>query len=259
MKVPFWLPCSIALLPALACAQPPAVPDWMLPSSPTHKQVPSPAGYHPASKVFAEPIGIFTGQADIGGPLVPGSASFDAGAYRIVSAGYNVFYTHDECRYLWVKRSGDVSLAATIGFPRPGFGDRKALLIIRQDLSDDAPEAMVALHGAGLIHLAQRPAKGALVKAVQRIEVPKQPKGSDPLAVVSPVGERIGIEKHGDAFTLWVSLHGEPMHPYGAKLEHLTLKGPFYVGIAFCSHQPAHADEAVLSHVVLEDRAGAVR
>ncbi len=54
----------------------------------------------------------------------------------------------DEFRYLWKKMSGDVSLAADITFPDPnGYGDRKAVLIIRQDLDDDSKEAFVALHG----------------------------------------------------------------------------------------------------------------
>ena len=51
--------------------------------------------------------------------------------------------------------SGDVSLAADVNFPdTAGYGDRKAVVIIRQSLDDDSKEAMVALHGAGLMHLA---------------------------------------------------------------------------------------------------------
>ena len=71
--------------------------------------------------------------------------------HTIDSAGYNVWYRRDEFRYLWKKMSGDVSLAADIAFPdAAGFGDRKALLVIRQDLDDDSREALVALHGAGV-------------------------------------------------------------------------------------------------------------
>ncbi|HEY4300335.1 MAG TPA: hypothetical protein VGM73_05650 [Candidatus Didemnitutus sp.] len=127
---------------------PPAVPDWALPGSSTHKQVAPPPDFHRPSVNFAVPIGIFEGQSDIGGAVVPGSASFDAaaGRYTVRSAGYNVWYTRDEFRYLWKKMAGDVSLAADIAFPNPeGFGDRKAVLVIRQNLDDDATEALVAL------------------------------------------------------------------------------------------------------------------
>src|SRR6202020_1574185 len=147
-------------------AQAPVVPEWAQPGSATHTQVAPPPDFHRPSKNFDTPIGIFEGQSDIGSALVPGSASYDGGTkqYTINSAGYNVWYTRDEFRYLWKKMSGDVSLAANISFPDPnGYGDRKAVLIIRQDLDDDAKEAIVALHGLGMIHLAERPARGVRV------------------------------------------------------------------------------------------------
>src|ERR1022692_3292150 len=136
-------------------AQAPAVPAWAQPGSATHVQVAPPADFHRPSKNFGTPIGIFEGQADIGSALVPGSASYDASTkqYTINSAGYNIWYTRDEFRYLWKKMSGDVSLAADIIYPDPnGFGDRKAVLVIRQDLDDDSMEAIAALHGLGMIH-----------------------------------------------------------------------------------------------------------
>ena len=56
--------------------------------------------------------------------------------------------------------SGDVSLAANINFTDClGFDDRKALLVIRQSL-----DAIVALLGAGMIHLAWHPEKGLRIK-----------------------------------------------------------------------------------------------
>ena len=61
--------------------------------------------------------------------------------------------------------SGDVSLAANINFTDClGFDDRKALLVIRQSLDDDSKEAIVALLGAGMIHLAWHPEKGLRIK-----------------------------------------------------------------------------------------------
>ena len=148
------------------------------------------------------------------GPLLPGGASYDDATqrYTIQSASYNIWYTRDEFRYLWKRMSGDVSLAADITFPNPdGYSDRKAVLVIRQDLDDDAKEIMSALHGAGLIHLALRPAKGAEIKEAERIEGKPGHAGGTPI--------RIGIEKHGDAFVLFVSLKGEPMHPVGAPVK----------------------------------------
>jgi len=236
----------------LVPAQTPEVPDWAQPGSATHTQVPPPADFRKPSKTFATPIGLFAGQSDIGSAVVPGSASFDASKkqYTINSAGYNIWYFRDEFRFLWKKMSGDVSLAADVTFPMPnGYDDRKVVLIIRQDFDDDSKEIMAGLHGAGLIHLAQRPQKGVDIAEVCRIAG----RGAVGLKAV-----RIGIEKHGDAFTLFVSQEGEPMHQVGEPFT-LHIDGPFYAGIGFCSHLPATSDTAVVSKVVFENSAGKVR
>ncbi|HET7536393.1 MAG TPA: hypothetical protein VFJ90_08060 [Candidatus Didemnitutus sp.] len=240
----------------------PVVPDWAQPGSATHKQVAPPADFRRPSTNFTTPIGIFEGQSDVGSAVVPGQATFDATRkqYTVTSAGYNVWYTRDEFRYLWKKMSGDVSLAADIAFPDVnGYGDRKAVLIIRQDLDDDSKEVVVALHGAGMIQLGQRPEKGARVKDMEfRIGGRGRPGGATPDSLVTINAQRIGIEKHGDSFALFVSLEGEPMHAFGPPLT-LHLDEPFYVGIGFCSHQPVTLDTAVLSNVVLENAADKLR
>lgn len=228
-------------------------PDWALPGSATHQQVPPPAGFTRATTIIAEPIGIFEGQAEVGTSMVPGSASFDAKTkqYTINSAGYNIWYFRDEFRFVWKKLSGDVSLAADITFPNPqGYDDRKIVLIIRQDLDDNAKEIMAGLHGAGLIHLAQRPTKGADLAEVCR------DKGTGPVGAAKAV--RLGIEKHGDAFTLFV---GQPDGSMKAVGQPFTLKfdAPFYVGIGFTSHLPVTSDTGVVGNVVLENAAGKVK
>ncbi len=155
--------------------------------------------------------------------------------------------------------SGDVSLAADITYPDAnGYGDRKAVLVIRQDLDDDSKEALVALHGAGMIHLAQRSEKGARIKDMEyRVAGRGLPGGASPDSLVTVNARRIGIEKRGDSFALFVSLQGEPMHQFGPPIT-LHFDGPFYVGIGFCSHLPDKSDTAVLSNVVLENSAGKV-
>jgi hypothetical protein len=229
----------------------PDVPDWALPSSATHKQYPPPADFHRPSKNFDTPIGIFQGQSDIGGPLVPGSASYDAATkkYTINSAGYNIWYTRDEFHYLWKKMSGDVSLSADVSFPvaqQPPH-DRKVVVIIRQDLDDGSKEIMAAEHGTGMVHLAQRPAKNDSIKDMQyRIS-------GSMLSGVMP--QRIGIEKRGDSVALYISVQGEPMHQFGPPIQ-LHFDGPFYVGIGFCSHYPVTVDTGVFSNVVLKNAAG---
>src|SRR5580698_4116603 len=225
-----WLPAlTLCAVSHPLCAQTPGtpptptVPAWAQPGSATHAQVAPPPDFHRPSTNFNKPIGIFDAQSDIGRALVPGSASYDAtsGAYTINSAGYNIWYTRDEFRYLWKKMSGDVSLAADASFPIPAPPhDRKIVLVIRQDLDDDSKEIMTGEHGTGMVHLAERDAKGASIKDMQyRI-------GGSLLPAVMP--KRIGIEKHGDEFALFISVQGEPMHQFGPPIT-LHIDGPFYV------------------------------
>jgi hypothetical protein len=251
---------SIASAQAADAPAMPVVPDWAIPGSATHKQVPPPPDFHRESIHDRRPIGIFQAQSDIGAALVPGSATFADGKYTINSAGYNIWYTRDEFRFLWKKMSGDVSLAADMAFPDPnGYGDRKAVLVIRQDLEDDSKQVVVALHGLGMLQLAQRPEKGALTKDREfRIGGRGRPQGNSPDSLVNDLAKRIGLEKRGNRFSLYVSLEGEPMTQYGPPIE-LPFEAPFYVGIGFCSHLPDVVDGAVVSNVVLVNKAGRVR
>ncbi len=252
----------ICAAPFLLRAQTNNVPAWAQPGSATHTQVAPPSDFHRPSKNFDTPIGIFDGQSDIGGALIPGSASYEAGTkqYTINSAGYNVWYQRDEFRFLWKKMTGDISLAADISFPDAGgYGDRKAVIMIRQDLDDDSKEAFVALHGEGMIQLARRPEKNVRITDMEyRIgSRGGLPGGKSPDDLVTAHAPRIGIEKHGDTFALYVSMDGEPMHQFGAPIT-LPLDGSFYVGIGFCSHMPDKSDTAVFSNVALENSDGHV-
>ncbi|HEX7727930.1 MAG TPA: biopolymer transporter Tol [Terracidiphilus sp.] len=247
--------CVLAVAGVLARAQAPAapaVPDWAQPGSATHQQVAPPADFHRPTTTDAHPIGIFDGQSDVGTAVVPGSAVFDAktGAYTVRSAGYNIWYSRDEFHFLWKKMTGDLSLAADASFlSKNGYDDRKVVLVIRQSLEDNAAEAMVGEHGTGMIHLAERAATAAQMQDLEY-------RFSGLLQGV--MAKRIGIEKHGDQIAIFVSLTGEPMHQLGPPIT-LHFDGPFYVGIGFCSHQPATVDGAVFTNVSLENTAGQVR
>ena len=109
---------------------------------------------------------------------------------------------------------------------------------------------MTAAHGGGLIHLSVRPTKGGNLKETEHLAGAPAAPGGPPI--------RLGIEKHGDDFTLWISEKGEPMHQSGVPAE-LKFDGPFYVGIGFTSHIPDKTDTAVLSNVVFENVAGKAR
>ena len=153
LSIRVFLP-ALLLAPLLFCTGPhalqaqapasskPDIPGWAQPGTATRAQVGPPPDFHRPTRTMDTPIGIFRGQSDVGGALLPANATYDPGKkqYTITSAGYNIWYTRDEFRFLCKKMSGDISLAADIAYPNPdGYEDRKAVLIIRQDLDDDPP------------------------------------------------------------------------------------------------------------------------
>lgn len=237
------------------------VPDWALPQSAKHRQVPPPPGFHRPPVTFSDTIGAFDAQTDVGGPLVPGHATYDAttGTYTIISAGYNIWYTRDEFRFLWKKMTGDVSLAASVEWPNlDDFHDRKVVLAIRESLDDDSRQIVVGQHGNGMVHIAWRGEKGGMTRDVE-FHAKRQPNnaaGEKGMQALHP--KRIGIEKSGDQVQLWVSWQGEPLHPEGTPVT-FPMQGPVYVGIGFTSHLPATALTAQVKNVMLENRAGAVK
>jgi hypothetical protein len=257
---------GLLLFVAASCGwsqDPPKAPDWAYPDSPTHRQRPPPPDFRRPSTTEMTPVGMFDGQTEVGSAVVPGSAAYDRASrtYRVTASGYNVWYTRDEFRFLWKRMSRDVSLAATIDFPKKnGFFDRKAVLAIRQTLDDDSKQVLVALHGDGMVHLAQRPTAGARVNDMEYRVGSRGylPGGASPDSLVVAHARRIGLEKRGNRFQLYVGLPGAAMQAWGPPFE-LAIDGSFYVGIGFCSHQPTTLDTAHLSDVVLVNAAGRVR
>jgi hypothetical protein len=260
-----WLAVLLAFA-VPATAQAPgtaAIPDWALPDSPTHRQVAPPLDFHRDAVTANRPIGLFENQSDVGGPLVPGETSYDAASrsYTITSAGYNIWYTRDEFRFLWKKLTGNVSLSASIDWPKEdGFGDRKAVLIIRAGLNDDAEEVLVGEHGAAMVQFARRAQRNTRITDMEYQVASRGglPGGSSPDALVKLQPARVGLEKKGDSFQFWVSWQGEPIQKLGAPII-LHLDGPFYAGIGFASHLPTTVATVRVRDVVLENRAGRIR
>ena len=259
-------PVSISYSWAQSLVPPPPppgvdVPDWALPQSAIHTQVPRPADFHRPSVTVNTPVGQFDAQTDVGGPLAPGSASYDPASktYTINSAGYNIWYQRDEFHYLWKKMSGDVSMAASVNWPNmDDFHDRKVVLIFRDSLDDDSRQIMAAQHGNGMVHISWRAEKGGQMTDVEYRSARQPRAGTGEKGPQTFHPTRIGVEKKGDQFQLYISWQGEPLHPEGAPVTFRT-NGPVYVGIGFTSHLTADVLTAKVADVVVENAAGQVR
>ncbi|HEV2135202.1 MAG TPA: hypothetical protein VGR47_13290 [Terracidiphilus sp.] len=194
-----------------------------------------------AAQPATQSLGIFDSQSDVGSVTPPGAASFDpaTGVYTVRSAGANLWARADAYHFVWKKVSGDLSLTADVKLDSAGptaNPHRKALLIFRQTLDPDSKYADAAIHGNGLTALQYRRDKGDTTQDIE-------------FNLGAP--QRIRLEKRGDTMTLFLSVHGEPLHQAGASVK-LHLDGTFYAGLGVCSHDDNAVEQATFAHVELQ-------
>jgi Tol biopolymer transport system component/regulation of enolase protein 1 (concanavalin A-like superfamily) len=183
--------------------------------------------------------GIFSNQQDVGPVAGPGSADFNpsTGQYRVAGGGNTLWRTNDAFHFVWVKMSGDFTLAANLHFPIPGGNPHhQAGLMIRQSLDADSACADVAVQGSGLTTLQYRDAPGEATREIQ-------------LAVSAP--ERVRLEKHGAYVSLSCSATNGPLQPAGAMCR-LPFQEPFYVGLAVSASDHQTIEPVEFSKVELQ-------
>ncbi|MEZ5351780.1 MAG: alpha/beta hydrolase fold domain-containing protein [Bryobacteraceae bacterium] len=182
---------------------------------------------------------LFDSHGDLGTTPKAGSAGYDAARnrYRITGGGANIWGAEDALYFVWKRVSGDVTLTADVAFEGHGVNaHRKAVLMIRQDLSPGSAYADIALHGDGLTSLQYRPTAGGATSEVKA-------------AISGP--SRLRIERQGNRFTAYAGKAGQPLTPIGP--QSVELRGPVYVGIGVCSHDANVLETAVFSGVQLEE------
>ncbi len=197
-------------------------------------------GPQPARRGLAQGagLGIFENQSDVGVTPRAGSAVYDAadGEFRIRGGGANLWEAADAFHFVWLRTSGDLTLGADVAWPHPGGNaHRKAGWMIRQSPDPDSPYVDAVVHGDGLMALQFRRAPGGLTEEVRA-------------QVSAPA--KIGLERHGDQFTLLAAAAGQPLQRQGSV--RLALHDPVYVGLLVCAHDAQAIEEAVFSHVTLD-------
>ncbi len=188
-------------------------------------------------------LGEFAAQSDIGLVTPHGNARYSAtnDTYTLTGAGANTWYHVDDFHYLWKKMSGDVALTAEIRFPPVTYHHepdphRKGILMFRQTLDSGGIYADAVVHGTGMTALQYRRERGA---------------NSQDIEINIGAPQLVRIEKRGDAFTLYLSMQGEPLHPAGASIA-LHLQEPFYVGLGVVSHDVDTVDQVEFRRVHLQ-------
>lgn len=180
---------------------------------------------------------IFSGHDDVGQTLRKGSFRYLAGqqAYEITGAGENIWGKRDAFHFAWRRMQGDFIFRARVRFANQGgHPHRKAGLMLRASLQDDAVYVDAVKHGDGLTALQYRPAKG---EETLELRLPVR----DPRVVQ--------IERKEDQFVVGAAAEGKPM----VFSDTLTLEmdeNP-YLGLFICSHDRGVLEKAVFDNVRL--------
>jgi dipeptidyl aminopeptidase/acylaminoacyl peptidase len=181
------------------------------------------------------PLGVFEGRGDVGVTPKAGSVEFTGGDYRVTGGGANIWAADDAFYFVWKRITGDVTLTADVRFEGAGaVAHRKAVLMVRQDLTAGSAYADVAVHGDGSAALQFRSAAGAQTQEIKS-------------TIAAPT--RIRIERRGNAFTIGAAKAGEELVTSGPQT--VQLSGPVYVGIGVSAHDANILETAVFSNVRL--------
>ncbi len=181
------------------------------------------------------PPGEFAGQTDIGLPKLAGSASYDVTnqAYTISGAGINMWFTNDQCHFVWNKMNGDFILRTRVEFIGKGAVEhRKMGWMVRPNLESDAPYVDCAEHGSGLTSIQFRRSKGANTEEIK-------------LAITN--ADVLQFERKGNTYIFSAAHFGGPF--ISAELTNFDLGDDVYAGLFVCSHDPNVIETAIFRGV----------
>src|SRR5271166_2244609 len=143
-------------------------------------------------------LGEFAGQTDLGSPKLAGSASYDATnqSYTISGAGINMWFTNDQCHFVWKKLNGNFIVRTRAEFIGKGVMEhRKIGWMVRPDLDADSPYADCAEHGNGLTSIRFRRTQGANTEEIH-------------LAITN--ADVLQFERKGNTYIFSAAHYGEP-------------------------------------------------
>jgi TolB protein len=190
-------------------------------------------------------LGPFEAQADIGGPQLPGAASYDGERFAIRAAGANMMGAHDEFHFVWRRLKGDFSISARIAFTGPGAeAHRKAGLMARASLGDGAAYVDATVHGSGPKALQVRRSEGGATEMLVAM-----PVGGTSAPREHTVPRMVRLERHGQRFTVTVREEGQ--EDVRRDLLDATLPDTLYVGMFVCAHNPDVVETAVFDQIRL--------
>jgi TolB protein len=182
-------------------------------------------------------LGQFEGQTDIGGITIPGTVEVEGSSYTVGGSGWDLWDNNDGFHYVWKQVSGDVSIAADIEIlGAGGHPNKKAFVMIRQDLDRNAVYADAVIHASGLASMQYRETKDGGTRELQS-------------NVSGP--SRLSLHKEGDNVYIKVVSDGGTLQ--SSDTVKVVLDDPYYVGIGITAHDSTAFEQAIFSDIVIQE------
>jgi regulation of enolase protein 1 (concanavalin A-like superfamily) len=171
-------------------------------------------------------------QTDIGSPSAPGGAQYSSETFTIDGRG-NLWMTPDQFHYVYQPFSGDITITAHVVSMENTSAWAKAGVMIRETLTGDSADAVMALTPGNGANFFYRSTRGAA--------------SQEPVSVGA--GAWVRLQRRGTAITGYQSTDGVAWTAVGT----MTLAtSSMFVGLAASSDAPNLTATHVLDNVVVE-------
>jgi regulation of enolase protein 1 (concanavalin A-like superfamily) len=177
--------------------------------------------------------------ADVGAPVLAGSASHASGVFTIDGAGTDIWGTSDQFQFVYQQISGDVEIIARVRSITRQHEWSKAGVMIRAGIAANSAHAYALVSAGRGVHFQRRPSAGA------------QSASTAASTVLPPAW--VKAVRSGNTVTTYWSATGSNWTRIGSVT--LPLNASAYVGIAVTSHNIGARTTATVSDVTVVRKA----
>jgi hypothetical protein len=179
---------------------------------------------------------------DVGAPVVTGSATLTSGTFSVTGSGADIWDASDQFHFVYQPLNGDGEIVVRVATLQHIDGWTKAGVMIRQDLTGNAPNAFMLVSAGHGLSFQQRATRGAQSTFIQG------PAGVAP--------QWVRLVRSGTTLTGYSSSDGTTWTARGSFT--ITLPTQVYIGLAVTSHNTTATATGTFSNVTVTGPGGAV-
>jgi regulation of enolase protein 1 (concanavalin A-like superfamily) len=172
---------------------------------------------------------------DVGSPAVAGSASYTSGTFTVYGGGADIWGTSDQFRFVYQQLTGNGEIVARVASLTNTDPWAKAGVMVREDLTANARNAMALVSKASGLSFQRRVSPGG--------------SSVSDSGISGAVPYWIRLVRSGSTFTGYRSTNGSTWTLMGSAT--IAMKATVYVGLAVTSHNGSAAARARFTKVTV--------